>query len=399
MNFKHVILACAALVAGFTSCSNDDNATVDQQEGKHNLKMKTNLPVISSRADAVTAVGKTPDVTAMTLIFVADGVVDKIHTANVATITSTGETITGITTGTINSVYVFGGGATVAMPAAVATITVGDPESDIKDIMYVMSAQTPGEDAEKVASRAYSTYTAVIGGTSTVAVDLVPAISRIEVKTAEAIAAPVVPANKIHKFDLKGIYINNTFKEIGADYTVYPAANAVNYDSEDAKWNLGWDARYHDALTFTGVTTASATNLWSYYVAPAQKMSGPSYIGTIINEGGTPKQYLATPHIVLKLDNVFVGTASPGTLQANTNVSGQWAGTNTLFVRVTKYVDSSSNQINFFEAGKVYEINKISFDGSNLQSNPVPDPNSPHDVIATVTVKPWEGVTTEVTPD
>lgn len=398
---KLLIIALAATTL-FAACSKDGGGgNPALPEGTHSLTVKASVPGMGeSRADTGTAVGKTPAIDAMTLVFVKDGIVDKLHTATVATITTTGETVSGISTGTVsNSIYVFGGNTDVPVnPAVAALVPATSTEAQVKAILYDMANQATGEDATKVSTRGYSTYTVVSGGTAAANLEVVPAVSRIEIKTVEAKTTPTDPADQVQSFDLEGIYINNTFKKIGADYTVYPTAagDIVNYDSENVIWASGYDARYHDAFTTnTGAATYSAADFWSYYTAPAQQQSGASYVGTKIPEGGVAVQYLAVPHIVCKLNNVMVGASAPGTLQANPNTAGQWKGTNTLFVRVTKYKTTGGVDINYFEPGKVYQIEKISFDATNLHSNPVPKPEDKHNVIATVVVKNWEGVVTD----
>ncbi|WP_295935907.1 hypothetical protein [uncultured Alistipes sp.] len=404
MKIKSIFTVALAALA-FAAC-NKDNGGGGFAEGTHSLNIKASVPGMGTRADAGTAVGETPAIDNMTLVFVVDGVVDLVHSATVATITTSGETINGITTGSNNSVYVFGGNTAVPINPAVTALTQGDTEATVKAIMYTMANETPGEDPNNVSTRGYASYAVVVGAAASVSLDVVPAISRVEIKTIKANASPTLPADQVHAFDLEGIYINNTFKKIGADYTIYPtvAGDMVNYDSEDTKWVVAstYDARFHDVLSsMTGAATYSATDFWSYYIAPAQKASGANYIGTIINEGGVTAQYLAAPHIVFKLNNVYVGPSSPGTLQvnANTETTSQWYNSNYMFVRVTKYQDGGGNAINYFEPGKVYQIASITFDASNLHSNPVPEPSATHDVVATVLVKDWEGVPTVVDPD
>lgn len=380
-NFKYVTMMAVALSMGFTGCSNDS----DEQQpdvvnaNSHSVTIKVATKAAQTRADEATAIGQTPNLSDLTLYFV-DDVLNKItdiQVATPATITGAGETFNNLAAGT-NAIYIVGNQSEVAS-ADLTALSVGDTETDLKEAMLNILGQSAATAPtyENVNVYGYTSYAVGVGQTQvSVTMDIIPAISRLEIGKVEADKVNPPVADQITDFDLEGIFINNTYQAIGLDNVTY--GTAVAYPSTDAIWGapVTYPAQYCDQFTtLTGLDSYTPTNTWAYYVAPAAKQVGGSYVGEIISG----VQYDAKPIIVLKLSNVTYNAGYGGTQY------------DPAYVTVTK-LKNGATYLDHFERGKVYDISSIAFDATNLTGTPLVPPV--HDVEVTVTVKPWDGIST-----
>ncbi|GAB6123782.1 hypothetical protein [Dysgonomonas termitidis] len=365
-NFKHAIIAATALLLGFSSCSNDDaNAPADDLPKK---SVTVSIAVPSTYADEATAVGVTPDIAEATVFFVGGGVIAEVGTLTTAEVTS-GKTFPDVP-GSVTEVVIVANTATIATSPAITTIAANDPLSELNELLFQQASQTHPKTGVNVFGRATITGGA---GAYTANVMLVPAISRYEIK--EILADPLA-AIPLTSFKLTGIYINNTYTQIGTDYVTKPTstANILSYGKSDAIWTNGsYPARFKDEFTgVTGATSFTPANRWSYYVMPVKSL----VVGTTID--GVAQSVI--PHIILKIEDA---TAAGYSFPSPAYIT----------IKDLKVGGAPLTQL---EPGKVYSIggsatgDGIKIGGGNLA--PDPETNATENIQVTATVTPWTNV-------
>lgn len=302
VNFKYVMLA-AALSMGFAGCSesNNDGEQPVVNANTHSVNVKIDVKG-GTRAVGTTAIGVTPTLTDLTLFFVDNtlGVVNDVQAGIPATILAApGQTFSNLPGGT-NCVYIVGNLTNVAS-ALISGIAAGDPEAALKAaLINVQGQQGAGTPSyEHVNLYGYTAYAVAPNATSVSITSVIcPAISRLEIAKVEA--DQTAPASdRISSFDLDGIFINNTYREIGIDNVTY--GPAIAYTNTDPIWGAPatYPAAYCDQpASMTGMNQyipGGVNARWAYYVAPAAKQNALSeYIGEVI----AGVQYDAKPVIV-----------------------------------------------------------------------------------------------------
>lgn len=313
INFKYVsMLACAALMAGFTSCS--DNAVAPEGgipgDGDGELELRDDDLTIqisvpetkSTRAnsESYTNVGIAPYTFDMTLVFVGKTSttsptrVLRVIQGDVPALTGAGQKFKNMPLG-VTGLYVIGNtektnydmAMVKADPRGVYTkdnfgvlAYKGEKKSlaafapqeyepgkytytDVTEFMEKVRISLDNynlTDAKAVNITGYAPITST-QGTTPVRVVVTPAISRYEIRE--------IKSKNDVKFELKGIYISNTMREISVDGQKYPNASEdsilLNYGWNNPAWNYSlWEWKYEqfddivakkatDSLTSVGV--------------------------------------------------------------------------------------------------------------------------------------------------
>ena len=237
----------------------------------------------------------------------------------------------------------------------------------------------------------------------TASVEITPIVARIELGQVTCqnvtIGSPI--STDITGYKLSGIFINNVNQYVRLDATPYlnSPVNIVN----QAGWSTDYAAYFTNNVNFPHYAGGSPTapNDWTAnafvdYCTPIS--SGLSFYpdatngSTIVPPTVTPKPAWAyqvcpstvptsgqttpvgdIPHIILKLTEVqYVNNP---------------LGATTLYVVVSKYKDSTSNNnILEFKRGNVYRIDNLVFNQTQATNKPY---DSNISVTCSVTVKPW----------
>ncbi|MDL2230286.1 hypothetical protein LJB87_00660 [Alistipes sp. OttesenSCG-928-L06] len=388
-NFKLFALAALALTLGFSSCSNNDD---DAPDGQKRVTVKINVSGISTRAVGSTAVGVTPTLSDLTLFFVGNNIVQKVETVSSPSSGTTGTfTVPNATT----KVYALGNVSAQTSPTSLPT--AGAAEADVQKLMLEVNKQggmidtdfdpalvnlTAGKHA--TVGTAYNGVT--FDGSNDAEFDIVPAISRYEIKkvsSANTIQTGVT--QPLSSFELKGIYITNTYRTVGIDYTTVPtAAGDIINDGPNVGTGAAGAAAFAGAIPAylqDAVTGAAALSFqpagpstsWNYFVMPVN-----STTGTTLKTLSDPES--AMPIIVLRIDNATSTTVTNPPTYASPS-----------YINVRKFVLSSDGTpVNVMEPGKAYVIDEIVFGGEHLTE--IPAVNHEKSVTVKVTVKPWTGV-------
>lgn len=399
-----IALMMSAFLLSTTGCSKDSEK--EESNDKAKVTLRVVMPGASTYAvESPTDNQKTPGFNDATIYFTDGNTIGKIvRYASTSGLTSTaGETIDNIPVAATKIYIIANEGETLGTggqagkltneAGTAVTIAAGDNFSKLQELMVRISAQVNPLNQLHLVGK--STFTPVPGGTASASIDLKPAVARMEIAKVEA-DGTVEAAKRVTKFDLQGIYINNTFGMISIiDNAKYPAvANAIAYDYKSSAWSTAgtYPAAFcNEYINLKDVTsyTAGGTNIiWGYYVVPAQKKEGSAYVGNSmdVNVGGvaTSRQFGACPLVVLKVNNVMVDSKekNPG------------KNDKSYYVTVSKYYDESKALINYFEGGYVYDIANISFNNDHLSD----EPNIAATATLSVNVKVNNWVRKSVTP-
>lgn len=361
--FKYVMMMASALLIGFSSCSNDDETGGGVDNTPKDIRVTVKAP--STYAEEETAVGVTPEVNDLTVFF-HDGISIKEVGTMAKTDMAVGKTFNGVP-GSATTVVIIGNATALSSPATMPA--VNDPVSNLDKLMFQQSVQTdPESDVNLYGS-------AGITGTN-VAVTITPAIARIEIDQVSADASASIP---LTSFDLLGVYINNTYTELGTDYMTVPTATSsiLNYGQTASVWTTAgtypprfcdeYTTEYQNGTSYNPTTTGA--DAWSYYVMPVKafKADGVTPNGTIIDG----KQQSAVPQITLKIGNA---AAAGYTLPS------------VAYVNISQ-IEVSGTPIKELERGKVFHIADIAIGGEHLSSKPaIP---ATQDISVTATLTPW----------
>ena len=247
-------------------------------------------------------------------------------------------------------------------------------------------------------------FTPTIGNNYTASVEISPIVARIELAqvTCQNVTVGSPISTDITAFKLAGVFINNVNQYVRLDATPYLNApvNIVN----QAGWATDYASYFTNNVNFPYYAGGSPSapgdwtaNAFVDYCSPTI-VSGLSFYpdatngATIVPPLSTPKPAWAyqvcpsaalisgqttpaadIPHIILKLTDVEY-VSNP-------------LGATTLYVVVSKYKDSSTNDnILEFKRGNVYRINNLTFNQTQATGKPY---DSNISVTCSVTVKPW----------
>lgn len=391
MKFKSLLIAAMAVMT-LASCSkngNEDGPSVP--EGDKNVVVKMNFePGKTKAADDQTAVGESPNFTRLALIFTnATDVLkvsevdltgtdkDKLESAN-------GMEFTVPTA--VTKLYAIGNyGASPGLGSPTLPVA-GSSVADLQALAMDLSAQTSfqavnlsagqGASGAKFEGVGFTT----VGTTDTYTLDIVPAFARYEIKK---VSINPNADQKLESFKLTGIFITNTYKNIGLDYST--VTNAIKYGPGTSGFDGQVPSYLKDILTPSAVGTSFSPNtfdnsidatdgFWPYMVASPIAGKGTTLDGNTAAE-------LSVPVIVLKIEGA-VGAA--GNDLNYDPVS---------YVSVRKLIPTTgantTDPLEYLRPGFVYTIDDIAFGGEHLSSTP--GDNTTESVAVKVTFKEWQG--------
>ncbi|WP_085535414.1 hypothetical protein [Massilibacteroides vaginae] len=371
-NFKFSALVAMALMAGFSSCSNENEPTEISKETK-SVTLKLDLSSPTTYADEASATGTTATLSNGYVYFVkTGGAIDRVVAmslspapgeADINTIATAGHTETGVD-GAVQTIYVVGNvpaSLNATLSAATTLSAVETAVLAIADQATVANVTLQGQSGLSVSPTATNVYTATV--------TIKPVVSRFEIAQIEydnSTAASLV--DPITGFSVEGIFVNNTYRAMQFDGTVSSllyngptaAANftAANYGSL-ADLGLPLGSSSVSSLTKVPNTTPG---VWAYQFFPVD--------ATAANPSPD-----ALPELVIKLDNF---TSTGGTI------------TGTQWITIAQFKDASTGLvIDKFDANNIYKIANIKFDNSNLSATPS---TTTKDITVYVTVQAWDTV-------
>lgn len=377
-SFKFSVLAAMVLMAGFSSCSNDDDAPAVNTEKKViTLKIDTQKP--STYADEGSATGTTAPVSDAIVYFVdAAGNVEtaldavavpagsQIDITDIYGVSALGHTET-VSTG-VTKVMIVGNVPTAAIRASLLGAA---NEAAIKAEVLAIADQATVTDVTLAGSSTSMTAAGAIGGVPqfNCAVVIEPLVSRFEISQIEFDAAAAGNSVGVTDFDVTGIFVNKAYRSMTIDKTVSGMYNAGTTVANYVAANFGSLADVVTApATYLGSSASSvmaklptaAPGVWAYQFFPVNSVSGDQL-----------------PELVIQLDN-FVGTT--GTI------------TGTQFVSVAQFIDASGAPVTKFDSNFIYTISNIKFDESHLSATPSITTKG---ITVTVSVKPWDQMAIE----
>lgn len=366
IKFKSFAIVALALSVGLASCNKkgsdpDPSPLPDVGETK-TVSVNINVNPATSRAEGEdTAKDVDPTVSDITLFFVGGGFVQKV------------ETITGLT-GTFTvpqaTTVVYAIGNSQALSTPVHPV-VGTTEADLKKLMMEADKQPDPASVNLSMGQGIGTG-ATFNASNAATINLMPAVARYEIKKVSANASAVQP---LKEFTLSAIYVTNTYRTLGIDYTTLPTDAADIYNAGTPTSLAALPAYLKDDITATAGTSfepSGSNTYWGYFLSAPVATNG-----TTLDISGATKES-SVPIIVLKITGAEAVAAGPS-----------YAATS--YVTVRKLIKSGETEpITALEPGNVYIIDDIAIGGEHLATEPGVDPSN--DVTVTVTVKPWTGV-------
>lgn len=368
-NFKYAFLMAAAIVLGFSSCSNDEDGgiTGDNSNPKSVFLKIGQGPATYSESSAVvngTAVGFSSG----ELFFTnGAGEILKHYTISSAATDAGNINMTDVKSGVslknlpgaISNVHVVGN-----VPSTVTLSKTGNI-SVVKNTVLAVAGQS---DINKV--NLYGTSALVDKGTTsseknneyTATIKLAPTVARIEL-------AEIKGKDDIKSFKVAGVFADNFYKEAsmegktaaalidnGADAEIFKIPSTV-YDGFANHTIYDW---YETPFGDTGLVGKPGSGIWSYNV--------------FAETTGT-----AVPRIVIRLENVVTTQGDQGTQ----------------FITI-KGMKKDGVSLATIEAGKVYSIaaGELSFNEKDISEKPN---QNLIDVEVKVTLATWEVV--DITPE
>ncbi|GAB6010398.1 hypothetical protein [Dysgonomonas reticulitermitis] len=372
--FKYLaLMVSVALLAGFSSCSNDD-VPAENAGGTKNLFLKISSAPATKAEGAVQAAAPVVFNDGV-LYFTSSGNIEAQYTIssaptsgsniNITTLTGAGETIENLPN-SVDHVYVVGNvPTTVSLPASGSILAVQQAVLVVATQGTISNVSLYGDDATSLLTAG--------GGASgndlyEANITLAPVVARIEL-------ADITSSGDIVSYKVAGIFVDNYYSQGEVDGLV-AATNLVNNGMDPTKFSDGTSEYptalkpsiydwYPTALTPSSnvVAPATAGQVWGYNVFAAAAGS-------------------SVPRIIIRLEDVMLSSGAP--------TSGS-----TQFITISGYKDASSVALTSFEAGKVYTLSAgtLIFDENDI--DPVPNSNL-IDVKVTVTLTNWTVV--PVTP-
>lgn len=328
VNFKHAIMAVAALTLGLISCSNDNDGVTGEQY------VSVKIPVMNQpQTRALEDAGK---VAAGTIklknghIFVLDAIGNVLHneTLNVSQATSTGQVLSS-TVSTNSRIFVIANIPT----SDVSTVSGLRSLSAINAATSLMTTQSDYTEAALAnVNNVPASITPGADNTASANVSINPLISRLELTQVKA-------SGDITAFDVTGVYIDDYYPSF--TYGGLYSGDIVSQGTSTTFNGIGdvgtWAA--------SGLIAAPASNkVWAHNVA----------------SGGLPR-------FIIRIENV---KWNPGL--SSGGGSGEVPLVGTYYLTVTGY---NNGNLTTFERGKIYRIgavNGIEFDQDDLGLAPNP---------------------------
>ncbi|MDR1004467.1 MAG: hypothetical protein LBL97_05605 [Prevotellaceae bacterium] len=370
--FNH-ILSTLLLTTGawwsLSGCEAGQTEVADKSQVPVVLNITMAAPATQSRT-AGTGASDAPMVDHIQAFFFVDGM---LAVSGERTLINNGATYERVPTN-VNKIYVIGyPAATFTSPVIPGGIA---READLLKEMFDMTAQTT-TDTKNVNSFGVTTVDLSQypnGSTQQMSIEVRPAIARIEIGKIDptATTASLTIRNKIKKFDLDCIYINNTYTQLGMNRITLPTANGtvLNYGGYAIDGSTPWGdpatyfgANYYDAVGGKGQASYSpgTSKYWGYYVAPLAATGG---VGTTINDD----QQTVLPHIILKLSNLVLDDGDKDDTN-DVTVPGP------MFLTIRRYnvketSTEAAHELTEMQPGYVYVIDNIAFGLEHLSILP-----------------------------
>lgn len=384
--FKYVTLMAAALLVGFTSCSNDEEKGGTDNSAPKNMLLKITQSAPSTYGEGGSqAAGQITFSTGDLYFTDAAGVIKKHYTIsstptsatniNMTALTgATGETITNLS-GDVKSVYVVGN-----TPSTVTLPTSGNI-SAVKAVALAVQTQATVSNVSLygVGTLPATPTTPGTPGVSNdlyaVSLTLNPTVARIELTDIKATGTAITG------FEVAGIFVDKYYSQ--ADVSGAVVAGNMK-DNTGIVGATAIAAAFKDASPqYPATLKPSIYDWYSPALASVSNEAKPSTAGNVwgYNVFATTAGS-AVPRILIRLTNITTTTASGITF------------TDDQFIVIKGFKDAGT-PLATIEAGKVYKIaaSGLQFDETIL----TPDPNAAAiDVEVKVSVASW--VPVAVTP-
>lgn len=379
-NFKCLALMAAALLVGFSSCSNDNDNLGDGDKGqKHDAYLKINKAV--TRAEG-SAQGAAEVVFTTGDVYFADaqGNIKRHLTIssdpttttnlNLADLTKKGETVKNLPE-SATKVYMVGN--TPGLPKAGNISTVKAKVLNVEDQKTITNVNLYGEATATEDAPA----TDKVNAKYKVEITLNPTVARVELTDMK------ITGNVITSYEIAGIFIDNYYAQAAADGTVDKANLKDNGTKVEAfGGTTGATDEYPATLNpsifdwYATPLAASADNV----AKPAKEVWGYNVFATT-----TAAAYQSVaPRIVIRLTNIKTTKESGVTY------------TEDQFVTIKGLKEGTSDAMATIEAGKIYNIAKGALVIDETALTPTPNLKA---IDVTVTVKLASWVPVSINPE
>jgi len=363
-NFKCLALMAAALLVGFSSCSNDNDAPSVDAKTPKNMKIKVNLGAPTGYAEGPAQTATAVNFASGDLYFTdGAGTIKKHYSIKSDAVKSEGDVIklsdltvqTGYTVKNLpgDAIYVYLVGNTANLPTTGNIKAVQDKSVNVglqvatADNKNNVNLYGAGVAAEKTAA------TPETNAQYEVAINLAPTAARIELGS-------ITATGDITGFQVDGIFVDYYYSEASVIGAVDDKNLVKNDDNIDNFLNT--NKNYPTSL-YDWITTPATTNV----VKPTTDGNVWGYNVFAANAGST------VPRIVIRLSNVTAKT-------------GSYTGSQ--FITVKGFNDKDGKPLGTIKPGNVYKLaTGLTFKDEDVTIKP----NMPNiDVKVTVTVDSWK---------
>ncbi len=368
---KILVIAMAAIVAGFASCAKDNDPGAN---GKGGQTLSIQLSGNETRSIDSPLAGTTAPVTfSGGELFLVDGSgkIEYIYKFTTATnltnkelgitdaTSADGVTITGIKA-SVKKAYIVGNSSAITGTAYAIAAVEGNNISGVKAVVLTQAMEYSALNKNLAGVTLYGegeieNDTVKFPGDDTkkfVQIDLRPHVARLEVGGVKAVPTSDTPAVAITEFNVDGIFVNNFYPTISIDWiTRGTIVNPGQGDGDtygDNKTVYTTPGVLHDysATHFGNTATVltkypngtDATKVWAY-----------NLLATPVFGTGTFQNAITyAPHIIVAINGVVADNGQ--------DYSGD------KFLTVNKLMKSDGiTEITHFEAGKIYTIDAADF--------------------------------------
>lgn len=368
---KKLCVSLMALVALFcVSCSNDPEIPEKNDNGIDVTLSITTNPL--TKALETNQVGeKAPiDPTKDLLVYFMNA-----SSSTVASYKLTDAQITAIQSGSgfkftnldesVVSVYVVGNVPSGTLPATAPGTTLDAINGKVQNISDQQTDNAASVVLANTGKKVKTSFTSVAAATNgnlqfTVAVELTPIVSRIQIKK-------VSVDETITSFKLEGIYIDNFYPQM----TIGGAFSGIDIVTADDK--ADFDATKEPYKTTNLYDESTSGLVQNPFGATTPQVYGYQIFPT------TSTAHENVPYIILKISNIVTSSAATRNIPAGT-----------YYVAVKAYKNTGlSTSVTAFSPGFIYTIDDIPVSENNIVTDPT---NSLINVTVNVTVKAWGSI-------
>lgn len=296
----------------------------------------------------------------------------KLTDTQIGNIKTTGVKFTNLDP-SVKSVYVVANVPTsITAPGTLPSTDPGITLTDINGAIMNISDQQAANAASvvlantgKTVKTSFTSVAAASNGNAqfTVAVELTPIVSRIQIKKVSA------DGTTIASFKLLGIYIDNFYPQmtIGGAFTPLTIQHATDKATFDAAQAPYTTTNLYDEDKTAGLLQnpfgATPSQVFGYQIFPT-----------------TSTAHENVPYIILKISDIVTGTAPTRTI----------IPTGIYYVAVKAYKNTgASTSVTTFSPGFIYTIDDIPVSENNIVTDPT---KSLINVTVNVTVKAWGSI-------